>query len=129
MFGKLPIKAIALGPQVEKRSGSRISGQDCAAKIVRLMGDSARFDFSPYSGKVDIVIVDGAHTCEYAVNDSEIARRLLGRNPGIILWHDYGNCDGVTTALNRLYSAGGFWGGIRWIKGTSLACLYGMPIK
>jgi hypothetical protein len=104
-------------------SGSRIAGQNCAQKIVQLSGDSGAFDFSPYMGKINFVFVDGAHTFEYAMNDSEIARRLLGGNEGIILWHDYGNCEGVTKALNQLYSKGNFWSGIRWIQGTCLACL------
>jgi hypothetical protein len=104
-------------------SGARIAGQGCAPRIVQLSGDSGAFDFSPYFGKMKFVLVDGAHTFEYAMNDSEIARRLLGDNEGVILWHDYGNCEGVTRALNQLYSKGNFWGGIKWIKGTSLACL------
>jgi hypothetical protein len=103
--------------------GARIAGQDCASKIIQLSGDSAAFDFSPYLGKMNCVLVDGAHTYEYAMNDSEVARRLLAKNEGIILWHDYGNCDGVTIALNQLYSGEGFWSGLRWIKGTTLACL------
>jgi hypothetical protein len=104
-------------------SGARIAGQSCAPKIVQLSGDSGAFDFSPYAGKMNLVLIDGAHTFEYAMNDSEIARRLLGGNEGVILWHDYGNCEGVTRALNQLYSKGDFWSGINWIQGTSLACL------
>jgi len=119
----LPIDSFDRSYINKEVSGARIAGQDCAPKIVQLSGDSGAFDFSPYMSKMNFVLIDGAHTFEYAMNDSKIARRLLGDNEGIILWHDYGNCEGVTKALNQLYSTSGFWSGIRWIKGTSLACL------
>ena len=119
----LPIDAFDRAYVDKKSSGDRIAGHDCASKITQLSGDSAIFDFSPYFGKMQFVLVDGAHTYEYAMNDSAIARNLIGENKGIILWHDYGNCEGVTRALNQLYTNAEFWRGIRWIKGTNLACL------
>ena len=56
--------------------------------ITQLHGDSATFDFTPYYGKMDLVIVDGAHSYDYVVNDSRHAFELL-RDGGVILWHDY----------------------------------------
>jgi hypothetical protein len=119
----LPISSFDRNYIDKEISGSRIAGQDCAAKIIQLSGDSATFDYDAFWGKMNFVLVDGAHTYEYALSDSEVARRLLGDNEGIILWHDYGNCEGVTRALNHLYSKEDFWRGMRWIRGTYLVCL------
>jgi len=122
-YTALPMDAFDRAYVDKKSSGARIAGHDCAAKITQLSGDSATFDFSSYFGKMQFVLVDGSHTYGYAMNDSAIARRLIGENRGVILWHDYGNCEGVTRALNQLHASEEFWRGIRGIKGTSLACL------
>lgn len=103
-------------------SGARYLNIDKENKICQIYGDSAGFDFSPYFNKIDFVFVDGAHTYEYVLNDTKIALKLL-RNNGIILWHDYGVCDGVTKAMDELYSKNRDLRGVRHIKGTSLIYL------
>lgn len=71
-------------------------------KITRLYGDSARFDFTPYCGKVDIFFVDGAHSYEYVRSDTRNALKCC-RKGGIILWHDYRpGTYGVQPYLERL---------------------------
>ena len=74
----------------------------CVKRIKQLYGDSASFDFSQWYGKIDFVFVDGAHTYEYTKNDSDIALKLLNPKGGIIVWHDYGEWEGVTRALHEL---------------------------
>jgi predicted O-methyltransferase YrrM len=103
--------------------GSRFLNNDTTrSKIIQLFGDTARFDFSPYFGKMDMVFIDGAHTYEYLLNDTKIARKLL-KDKGVILWHDYaGDWPGVTKALNKLYIENpGI--NLRHIEGTCLLCL------
>ena len=103
-------------------SGARIRKSEFASRVHRLFGDSATFDFSPYSGRMDVCFVDGAHSYEYVLNDSR--RALAMSHPGtIILWHDYAMWPGVTQALNELREEGGAFAGIRWIEGTTLAML------
>jgi predicted O-methyltransferase YrrM len=119
---------LPLGPEddvyVNKdTSGTRFVGTKYANQVVQLYGDSATFDFSPYWNSIDLVFVDGAHSYEYAMNDSKIAMKLLRNGRGMILWDDYGNWDGVTRALNELYSEGREFAGLRRIKGTILAYL------
>lgn len=73
----------------------------CRVKVLQLYGDSAQFDFSPYYGQVDFVVIDGSHAYRYVAHDSEEAFRL--RSPtGLILWHDYLVWPGVTRYLNQL---------------------------
>lgn len=111
---------------IDKRiSGSRYQGKDCANKITQFYGDSAAFDFSPFFGSIDFVFVDGSHSYEYAMNDSKQALKLLGKEKGVILWHDYGTpyWEGVTQALNDLYLNTDEFKNLKHIRGTSIVCL------
>ncbi len=56
-------------------------------RIQFLKCDSAKFDETPFLGKMDFVFVDGAHNFDYVKNDSEKGWRMLSRG-GIIAWHD-----------------------------------------
>lgn len=106
-------------------SGARYQGTDCAGKIVQLFGDSATFDFSPYFQAVDFVFIDASHAYEYVLSDSRVALKLLRQGGGtkVILWHDYGEWEGVTRALDELAGKDAGFRGLRRIAGTSLACL------
>lgn len=104
-------------------SGSRFAGKPEEKKIEQIYGDTARFDFSPYYGTIDMVFIDASHTYEYVLNDSKLALKLLRNGRGVVLWHDYRVWDGVTRALNELYLAGGEFKNIRHIRETSLAYL------
>lgn len=71
---------------VETGKGSLVPAQ-LRPRIQFLKSDSAKFDESPFAGKMDFVFVDGAHNFEYVKNDSEKGWRML-RSGGIITWHD-----------------------------------------
>jgi Methyltransferase domain len=60
-----------------------------AAKIERLVGDSATFDFSRFHRSVDLFLIDGAHTYEYVRADTFNALKCIAPG-GVIAWHDYG---------------------------------------
>ena len=87
--------------------------------ITQLYGDSADFDYSPYRNNIDLVFVDGSHSYEYVINDTEVALSLLRNGKGIILWHDYGRRE-VVRALNELYLAHSQLTSLAHIAGTSL---------
>lgn len=72
-----------------------------AARITQLWGDSARFDFSPYEGLMDVVFVDGAHTYSYVRNDTEVALRMLTPR-GALIWDDYPRIPGIYRYLAEL---------------------------
>ena len=96
-----------------------------AQKITQVYGDSASYDWSQYYGKADLVFVDGSHAYYYVVSDSEIALKLI-RPGGTILWHDYGEWDGVTKALNEFNE--NLLPGLKHIKSSTLV-IFKSPIN
>ncbi len=44
--------------------GSLFAGQEAAARITQLLGDSLSFDFSPWFNSIDLVLIDGGHEYE-----------------------------------------------------------------
>lgn len=68
--------------------GSRFRDTPEACRIVQLHGDSRRFDFSEYYGRVDLVVVDARHDYDAVCVDSENALRMAGSN-GVVVWDDY----------------------------------------
>jgi hypothetical protein len=103
-------------------TGSRFFGNVYAKKITQLYGDSATFDFSPFTNTMDFIFIDGLHSCEYVLNDSTKALQLVRNNKGIIVWHDYMLWSGVTRALNALYLNFRVFKRLKHIEGTSLVC-------
>ena len=95
-------------------------------RIVQLHGDTATFDFTPYVNKIDMVFIDGTHTYEGVLKDSEVALKLLKDGKSVIIWHDYDfwdePCDEVTEALNTLHSRNPQLN-LLHIEGTSLVCM------
>jgi predicted O-methyltransferase YrrM len=82
-------------------------GKPEAQRIHCLYGDTATFDFSPFSGKVDLLFIDGAHSYEYVRNDT--LRTSACCKPGsVICWHDYGRLgvNGVSKWLHELARGG-----------------------
>ena len=70
--------------------------------VVQHWGDSARFDFSPWYGQVDLVYVDGAHSEPYVRSDTERALEMVSP-AGAIVWDDYWRLSpGVVAVLNEL---------------------------
>ena len=68
-------------------------------RVQFLKCDSAKFEETPFAGKMDFVFVDGAHNYDYVKNDSEKGWRML-RSGGIIAWHDCRHQDpGVVSYL------------------------------
>jgi len=72
------------------------------AAIEQHWGDSATFDFSAWSGKCDLVYIDGAHSEPYVESDSRNAFAMLSER-GAIVWDDYWRqVNGVPKVLHRL---------------------------
>ena len=101
-------------------SGARYAHSPFSSKIQQFYGDTATFDFSPYFGSIDLVFIDASHAYDYVLNDSEIALKLLRKEGGIVLWHDYGVWEGVSRALNDLASRDSRFRDIQHVQGTSL---------
>ncbi len=106
-------------------SGSRFasgrrSALSCVNRIRQLLGDSAKFDFSPWHGKMAFIFVDGAHSYDFVTNDSQVALKLLNPEGGVIVWHDYGVWPDVARALHELSEKRPDLSLVH-VKGTSLA--------
>jgi predicted O-methyltransferase YrrM len=72
-------------------------------RIEQLIGDSRTFDFSPYYGKIDLMLIDGAHDYDTKKSDTENALKMLSPN-GILIWDNYDDigCPFVTQYLSQL---------------------------
>ncbi|UCC78233.1 MAG: class I SAM-dependent methyltransferase [Candidatus Zixiibacteriota bacterium] len=76
-------------------------GKGVEYKIKQIYGDSTKFDFSPYYGKMDIVFIDGAHHYNAVIIDTKNAIKMI-KQDGVIIWHDfaiYGDYNDVTRAV------------------------------
>jgi predicted O-methyltransferase YrrM len=104
--------------------GSAFRGTEYAARITQHFGDSARFDFAPFRGQVDLVFVDGAHTYDYVWSDSRNALAMLSER-GVVIWDDCNYvCPGVSKMLLELRREGR---PIYRVFGTRFAVLRSRP--
>lgn len=72
----------------QKGVGSRFHGTAEAERISQLFGDSRRFDYGPWLGSIDLVLIDGGHEYQCVKSDTENAHRLISPR-GVIIWDDY----------------------------------------
>ena len=106
-------------------AGKRFKKTHYEKQIRQLFGDSAKFDFSPYEKKVDFIFVDASHSEPNVRRDAVNALCILrydGGHKGVILFHDYGEWEGVTNALESLAATNPFHN-LRSINNTSFAIL------
>jgi predicted O-methyltransferase YrrM len=85
----------------ETRSWPRASRDSPDPKITRLSGDSASYDFSPYSGKVDLVHIDGSNRPTSLAADTEAAFGMLSEL-GSIVWYGFTYHPALYAFLERL---------------------------
>lgn len=71
--------------------GKRFKFTPEALIIKQLFGDSAKYDFSSYIGKMDVAFVDGSHVSDYVSCDSRTSFQLINPERGVVIWHDYGD--------------------------------------
>jgi predicted O-methyltransferase YrrM len=105
----------------KEKSGVRFIDTAEATKIIQLIGDTANFDFSKWYGRVDFVFVDASHSAPYVRNDTEVACKLVGGRPGLIVWHDYNGWPGVTEVLEEYQRSDPRFRNMAYVSGTSVA--------
>ena len=87
--------------------GLAYQGTPFTEKIRQLFGNSVAYDYDPFRGTIDLVLIDADHSYDFVKTDTENAFTLL-RPGGIIIWDDYSwderhpECSGVTRSLNEL---------------------------
>jgi predicted O-methyltransferase YrrM len=101
---KIPYALIQQAEVEQFTRASYISEYPAPLPIQLLSGNSLKFDFSPYYGRMDLVFIDGGHSLDVVTHDSEQAFRMLKPNSGVIVWHDYWsfNCPEVVRSVNSL---------------------------
>lgn len=72
-----------------ERVGSAFRATPEEARITTHTGDSLHFDFSPWRGEVDLVVVDGGHGYRTVLSDARNAWKMV-RPGGVIVFDD---CD------------------------------------
>jgi hypothetical protein len=82
-------------------SGQAFRDEPERARIEELFGDSAIFDFSPYHGRCNFVLIDAGHEYDYVKSDTKNALTLLPPEGGVIVWHDFPNAPGVCSWLEE----------------------------
>lgn len=87
--------------QSREEIGSAYRSLNTDGRIHQLFGDSRSFDYSGYTGSMDLVLVDACHRYDSVISDSRNALRLLS-DRGAILWHDFGNSRDVLRALQTV---------------------------
>lgn len=106
----------------KERSGTRFIGTEHEKMITQVYADSAAYDYKSHENKYDFIFIDGSHSYEYVISDTENCRKLLRNGKGVLLWHDYGWHE-VVKALNGYYRNDEWFSGIKNIRGTTLAVL------
>lgn len=104
------------------QSGTRFLNTEYASRIHQIYADSATYDYSSLHNSMDMIFVDGAHSYEYVISDTEKVFPLLRNGKGIIIWHDYGWYE-VILALNEMYQKDPRFKKLVNVKGTTIACL------
>ncbi|WP_371347710.1 class I SAM-dependent methyltransferase [Ancylobacter sp. IITR112] len=105
--------------------GEEFRGDD--GRFTQLLGNSLRFDFTPFHGSVDVVFIDAGHSYACAIADSRSACRLIGERGGVIMWHDYATWPGVTQAVEEIQALTREKADMVWIEGTTLAVMMARP--
>ena len=103
---------------LKQKSGVKFIGTEYENRITQIYSDSAKYDYSAHINKIDFVFIDGSHSYEYVLNDTEIAFKLLRNSKGVILWHDYSWRE-VVQALNEFFQNDKRFSNLKQIKGTS----------
>lgn len=89
--------------------------------------DSMAFDPSPYLGKVDLALIDGAHDSMHVENDTrKVAKMITDR--GMVFWHDYGG-KGALRELSSYLERLARQRPLFRVPGTSLAWARGIDLK
>lgn len=94
--------------------------RESAGTITQLIGDTRSFDFAPWEGSIDLVIVDADHAYDSILSDSRAALRMV-RSGGVIVWDDYSShYPSVIRALDELRAKEGLTSLVH-VRSTELA--------
>ncbi|AGB02448.1 class I SAM-dependent methyltransferase [Methanoregula formicica] len=59
--------------------------------VIHIGANSNNFDFGSINKKFDIIFIDGDHSEDAIISDTQNAFKLLKNDDSVIIWHDYGH--------------------------------------
>ncbi|MBK9120921.1 MAG: class I SAM-dependent methyltransferase [Phycisphaerales bacterium] len=108
---------VRLTQKPRDRIGRLYRGTPWADRIVQVIADSARVNYTDHFDALDLAYIDGGHSYDQVRADTERILPLV-RPGGAVFWHDYRpGCAGVVRYLHEL--AGHL--PLRHVRGTQLA--------
>lgn len=99
----LPADEIVWEPWIAEVIGQEFLGRpEYAQRIISHRCSTRRFNFIPFTSRVDLVFVDASHEYDDVVHDSRRAIEIVS-DSGIVVWDDYQPTTlGVVAALNQI---------------------------
>lgn len=85
-LSKEEMKALGLSQEYAEQHGILSSRNP---KILHLGANSKTFDFASLNKKYDLVFIDGEHSYEMVLNDTQKVFKHLLHDNSIVVWHDY----------------------------------------
>ncbi len=58
-------------------------------KILHIDGNTLSYDFASLNKKYDLIFIDGDHSYEMVLNDTQKVLKHLVHNDTVVVWHDY----------------------------------------
>ncbi|KUJ57437.1 class I SAM-dependent methyltransferase [Chryseobacterium aquaticum] len=80
------MKAMGLSPEYAEQHGILSSKNP---KILHIGANTKTFDFASLNKKYDLVFIDGEHSYEMVLNDTQKVFKHLLHDNSIVVWHDY----------------------------------------
>ena len=80
------MKAMGLSPEYAEQHGILSSKNP---KILHIGANTKTFDFASLNKKYDLVFIDGEHSYEMVLNDTQKVFKHLLHDNSVVVWHDY----------------------------------------
>jgi hypothetical protein len=71
-----------------------------SSRILQVLGDSAKLNWSSLGGPFDLAFIDGCHAYDYVKSDTDNVLSVM-RPGGVVLWHDYSALPSVARAVDE----------------------------
>lgn len=80
------MKVMGLSPEYAEQHGILSSKNP---KILHIGANTKTFDFASLNKKYDLVFIDGEHSYEMVLNDTQKVFKHLLHDNSVVVWHDY----------------------------------------
>lgn len=102
----IPVDSSSINITGRDLVGIQFQDHPYSDRIRQVFGDTAALDFSTVGGPFDLAFIDGCHTYEYVISDTEKVLSIM-RDGGVVLWHDYAMMESVSRAVDDIHAQHG----------------------